>query len=63
MHARPGGEAFAWWAACMDLEKPEPFAETITEGLGDINSNWIPLLEFASAAVGECVRLCVPPLR
>lgn len=34
-----GGEAFAWWAACMDLEKPEPFAETITEGLGE--GRWV----------------------
>jgi hypothetical protein len=51
-----GNDAFGWWVACMDLEKPSAFAEIITEGLGGapswLSNQWIPLLEFTTAAMG-----------
>ena len=61
-----GADAFKWWAACMDLNKPHAFADIITEGLGgrghepataasrdaEGDGHWFPLIELATAAMG-----------
>ena len=36
-----GINSFSWWGANMDTEKPEPFIDTITEGLGNCDNDII----------------------
>eukprot|EP00943_MAST-04B_sp_MAST-4B-sp1_P002260 g2260.t1 len=65
-----GINSFSWWGANMDTEKPEPFIETITEGLGkdqddDDENNctyYYPTLELIYALLGITTRHTIPAI-
>ena len=51
--------AFAYWGACMDSEKPEPFLDTITEG---VQGSYFPIWEFVRALVGQSTLHTIPAI-
>ena len=60
--------SFSWWGACMDTEKPEPFIETITEGLcnqnpsGQSSSYYFPTVELLYSLIGISSRHTMPAI-